>query len=308
MPTLERLCEGPHEVAAVVSQPDRPRGRRGRSEPSPVAQAAVAAGVSALRVPAVGAPDVVSALSEHRPDLGVVVAFGQFIPKTVRELPSLGYCINGHASLLPRWRGAAPIAHAILAGDSRTGVTIMRLEREMDAGPVASQQAVEIGRDENTAQLSERLAQLTATLVSDAVDAVAADRAQWTPQSETGIVLAPKLDRHQTRLDFRQSADALVRRVRAFAPAPGASVEREGETLRIHAAHAQPGPVDAPAGTLRRDAVQGLRIATGEGWFVPEVLQRPGKRPLAIAEFLRGNPIPDGACFASPPADDESCG
>ena len=308
MPTLERLCQGPHDVVGVVSQPDRPRGRRGRSEPSPVAQAAGAAGVFTLRVPTVGAPDVVSALSEHRPDLGVVVAFGQFIPKRVRELPSLGYCINGHASLLPRWRGAAPIAHAILAGDSRTGVTIMRVEREMDAGPIASQQAIEIGSEENTGQLSERLAQLTADLVADAVDDIARGRSEWTPQPGTGVVLAPKLDRRQARLDFRESADALAQRVRAFAPDPGAWFECAGEVLRVHAARAQPGPADAPAGTLRRDAGPGLRIATGAGWLVPEVLQRPGKRPLAVAELLRGFSIPDGTCLPPPPADDGSCG
>ncbi len=308
VPTLEQLRDGPHEVVAVVSQPDRPRGRRRRSEPSPVAHTAHASGLFALRVPEVGAPDVAEALAARRPDLGVVVAFGQFVPKRIRELPALGYCINGHASLLPRWRGAAPIAHAILAGDVRTGVTVMRLEREMDAGPVATHRILEIGPEETTGELSERLAQLTAEVIATAVDEIAAGRTHWTPQATEGVLFAPKLDREQSRLDFRESAESLVRRVRAFSPSPGATAEIDGETLRIHTARAQPGPVDAAPGTASVGDGPGLRIGTGDGWLVPRVLQRPGKLPLETPAFLRGHPIPDGARFGTPPDGGGSCG
>lgn len=273
-----------------------------------MAHAARDAGLFVLRVPAVGTPDVAEALAARRPDLGVVVAFGQFIPKRIRELPALGSCINGHASLLPRWRGAAPIAHAILAGDARTGVTVMQLEREMDAGPVAARRELEIAPDETAGELSERLAQLTAELVAGVVDEIAAGRARWTPQPAEGVTLAPKLDREQSRLDFRESAESLVRRVRAFAPSPGASAELGDETLHIHSARAEPGPVDAAPGTLSLGRDPRLRIATGDGWLVPRVLQRPGKRPLEVTAFLRGHPIPDGARLGSPPADGGSCG
>ncbi|MCP4241385.1 MAG: methionyl-tRNA formyltransferase [bacterium] len=303
MPTLERLRDGPHELVAVVSQPDRPRGRRRRSEPSPVAHAARESGLFALRVPTVGTPEVAEALAARTPDLGVVVAFGQFIPKHIRELPTLGYCINGHASLLPRWRGAAPIAHAILAGDTRTGVTLMRLEREMDAGPVASQRAIEITSEETTGELSERLAKLTAEMVAEAVHEIAAGHTHWTPQSTEGVLLAPKLDREQSRLDFRESAESLVRRVRAFSPSPGATVEWGDQALRIHSARAEPGPVDTAPGTVSLGGDSGLRIATRDGWFAPRVLQRPGRRPLEAPAFLRGHPIPDGARFKPAPAD-----
>jgi len=156
VPTLEALLAGPHDVVAVVSQPDRPRGRGRALQASPVSELALARDRPLLRPERVG--EAIEALAAHAPDLGVVVAFGQFLPRRVRELPRLGYCINGHASLLPRWRGAAPMQHAILAGDARTGVSIMRVEKEMDAGAVALVRRTEIREQENTAELTERLA------------------------------------------------------------------------------------------------------------------------------------------------------
>ncbi len=301
MPTLERLIEGPHDVVAVVSQPDRPRGRGRRVTPSPVAEVARREGVPLLQPKKVGAPESVEALAGLRLDLGVVVAFGQFIPKRVRELPSLGYCINGHASLLPRWRGASPIAHAILAGDAETGVSVMRVEREMDAGPVAAQGRLAIGPDENSGELSSRIAVLAADLLAAAIDAIARDEVTWTEQDPAGVTVAPKLERGDARLDWGEPALALARRVRAMAPAPGAVTTLDGEPLRVLAARAEAGAVDAPAGTVRCEPGSALRIATGEGWLVPGVLQRAGGRPLEVAAYLRGRPIPDGTRLGDPP-------
>jgi methionyl-tRNA formyltransferase len=276
-------------VVAVVSQPDRARGRGRRLSPSPVAEVALREALLLLRPERVAEAE--AALRGARPDLGVVVAFGQFLPRRIRELPALGYCINGHASLLPRWRGAAPIARAILAGDRSTGVSVMRVEREMDTGAVALRREIEIAPDETAGELESRLAALTAELVGEAVEAIAGGRVRWVPQDAAGACAAPKLERADAQLDFREGAAPLARRVRALSPAPGAGATLDGEPLRILAARAEPGPVDAAPGTVR--------IATGDGWLVPLVLQRAGGRALDVDAFLRGRSIPDGARLES---------
>jgi len=284
----------------VVSQPDRPRGRGRQVSPSPVAERALAAGVPLLRPERVGDPEVEAALRAHAPDLGVVVAFGQFLPRRVREAPRLGYCVNAHASLLPRLRGAAPIPRAILSGERETGISVMRVEREMDAGPVALRRPTPIGPDETGGELEARLAVLAADAIAAALEEIAAGRVCWTPQDPAAASFAPKLEREEARLDPAEAAEALVRRVRAFAPRPGAFVVVSGEALRILAAHAEPGPCDLPAGTLRSGGTRALRIATREGWLVPDVLQRPGGRPLPAAEFQRGHPLENGARIEAP--------
>jgi methionyl-tRNA formyltransferase len=293
VPTLDRLLAGPHEVALVVSQPDRPRGRGRAEQPSPVSERALSAGVPLLRPERVG--DELPALRGAAADMGVVVAFGQFLPKAVRELPARGYCINAHASLLPRWRGAAPIARAILAGDARTGISVMRVEREMDAGAVALVRELEIGPEEDCGSLTERLAQLAAGAIADALAAIDAGTAVWREQDASRATLAPKLERGEAQLAWSEPARALALRVRAFAPAPGAFTLWQGEPLRILRARAEPGAVDRAPGTVRlaKDGV--FRVATGEGWLVPSELQRAGGRPMDPAAFLRGRPIPDGA-------------
>jgi len=294
VPTLEKLLGGPHPVVGIVSQPDRPRGRGRRTAPSPVSRVAQLAGVPLLRPERVGEPEVETELRRLAPDLGVVVAFGQFLPKRIRELPRLGYLINAHASLLPKHRGAAPIQHAILAGDCRTGVSVMRVDREMDAGPLALVRELEIGPEETAAELAQRIAALSAVAVAEVVERIAQGRVRWTPQPAEGVTLAPKLVQADAWLDFREGAAVLVRRVRALAPSPGASTRIDEGRLCILAARAQVGPVDADPGTLRRGSDPLLRIATGDGWLVPLVVQRAGGRALAIDAFLRGRPLRDG--------------
>jgi methionyl-tRNA formyltransferase len=301
VPTLARLLEGPHPVVGVVSQPDRPRGRGRQLAASPVSALAQRAGVPLLRPPRVGDPEVEAELRALAPDLGVVVAFGQFLPKRIRELPRLGYLINAHASLLPRHRGAAPIQRAILAGDARSGVSVMRVEREMDAGPVALVRELEIGSEETGGELAERVAAASAEAVAEVVEQIAKGDVRWTPQPEQGATLAPKLSSADSELDFREGAPALVRRVRALAPSPGAATRLGDDRLCILAARAQPGPVDAEPGTLRRGAQPLLRIATGEGWLVPLVVQRAGGRALPIDAFLRGRPLADGTKLGAGP-------
>lgn len=245
-----------------------------------------------LKPEKVAAAECVAALREIAPDVGVVVAFGQFIPKSVRELPSCGYTLNAHASLLPRHRGAAPIVHAILAGDEETGISVMRVEREMDAGAVAFARRTEIGADENAGALGERLAQMAASAMVDAIDAVADDTLHFETQRHGDATIAPKVTRADARLDFSQSADALVRRIRAMAPTPGGYCLWQGERLRLLGARADE-PCEGPPGRVVCDE-GGLRIVTGRGSLVPLRLQRAGGKDLAVAEFQRGRGLRNG--------------
>jgi methionyl-tRNA formyltransferase len=234
-----------------------------------VAEIALATGTPLLRPESVNTAQFAEELRAFEPDLGIVVAFGQ--------------------------RGAAPIAHTILAGDTETGVSVMRLEREMDAGPVAAMRSIKIGPDETTGSLTERLAHLTADAVGDTVEEIAADRVTWTPQDDSLATLAPKIERDDARLDFSETATALVRRVRAMAPKPGAFATEGDRPVRILAAEAAPGSSEDAPGTARIADDGSLRIATGDGWLVPRVLQRPGGRALDVPDFQRGRPISDGA-------------
>ncbi len=336
VPTLEALIAGPHEVVGVVSQPDRARGRGRKTSPSPVSAVALREGIPLLRPERVGNPEVVEALSALSPDLGVVVAFGQFLPKSVRELPGRGFLINAHASLLPKFRGAAPIARAILEGESETGISVMRIEREMDAGPVGLVLRTPIEEGENTAELSERLSRLAARAIEEAIDRIARDEIEWTEQDARRASFAPKLEKADALLDLRESAPSLVRRIHALAPKPGGTLTLISEAgdqetvLKVSRAKCQPfestsatdsnaSPDDAsesaPAitrsrkiprqpspGTIERDTGGvALRVATGDGWLVPLVLQRPGGKALATRDFLRGFSLPADARFACPP-------
>jgi methionyl-tRNA formyltransferase len=234
-------------------------------------------------------------------DLGVVIAFGQFLPKRIRELPRLGYLVNAHASLLPRHRGAAPIAHAILAGDTETGISIMRVDREMDAGPTAVVRSTPIGDDETAGALEQRLATLAADAIADALALAATGALVWTAQDAARATFAPKIGPDDARLDWREPAAALARRIRAMSPRPGAFTEVGGERLRILGAHALEGEADDAPGTLRLGGRAALRIATGAGWIVPTRVQRAGGSPLDAATFLRGHPLADGTKLGASP-------
>jgi len=307
------LIAGPHDVVGVVSQPDRRRGRGKKLSPSPVAEVALREGVTLLRPERVGDPESVAALAAMSPDLGVVVAFGQFLPKKVRELPGRGYLINAHASLLPKYRGASPIAQAILEGESETGVSVMRIEREMDAGPVALVESTPIGVRENTLELTQRLSEIAAHAIARTVDQIARDEVVWTEQDARRATVAPKIEKRDSVLDLRESARALACRTHALAPRPGASLRLvedhdsgdAGEILKILRADVQAFAVgESPeAGTIERDRNDiALRVATGDGWLVPLTVQRAGGKPLDVADFLRGYSLSANAHFAIAPS------
>ena len=280
----------------MVSQPDRRRGRGRKTLASPVSACAIAHDLPLLRPEKVGDASTLEALRELAPDVGVVVAYGQFIPRKLRELPRRGYLLNAHASLLPRLRGAAPIARAVLAGETRTGISVMRIEREMDAGAVALVRELAIGPEETTGELEERIAALAADAIAESLEQVVAGTLRWTPQDHAQATEAPRLERHEAVLDWRQPAAVLARRVRALAPKPGASTTLAGEVLRILAARIDAAPVDREPATVSlrpNDHETPLRIATGAGWLIPLRLQRAGGKPLAPPDFLRGRPIED---------------
>lgn len=278
----------------MVSQPDRPRGRGRILVPSPVSAFALERELPLHRPPHIGTPEVAETLRAHAADLGVVVAYGQFLPRRIRELPTRGYLINGHASLLPLHRGAAPIARSIMAGDRETGVSVMRVEREMDAGPVALVRRLPIGSDETAGELEERMAALTAEAIAEALDAIALGEVEFTEQDHARATEAPKLGPLDRRLHWRDGAEALRNRVRALSPAPGAFTELHGAPLRILAATSEAGEVDEAPGTVRWQKGLPLRIATGSGWLLPRRLQAAGGKALEVDAFLRGRPIPDG--------------
>jgi methionyl-tRNA formyltransferase len=294
VPALVALAASGQQLVGVVSQPDRPRGRGRLLEETPVKSAATALGVEVLQPEKVGEESALAWMRGRDPELGVVVAFGQFIPKSVRELPRHGL-INGHASLLPRWRGAAPIEWAIDAGDVRTGVSVMRVVREMDAGDVCLTREIEIGPDDTAGDLTPRLAELAAQALVAAVGEIEAERARFVPQPLDGVTLAPKVDRAFAALDLTQPAARVLRRIRAATPRPGVDLEltRAAKRLRIvRARAATPHGGDVRPGALRVDSGK-LLLAAGDAWIELAEIQLAGKKPMRADELLRGFRVPD---------------
>lgn len=292
VPALEALCGGPYEVVGVVSQPDRPRGRGRPLEPTPVAAAARAHGLPLLQPEQAGQPEAVAWMAGLGPELGCVVAFGQFLTRAVREVAPHGL-VNAHASLLPCYRGAAPIAHAILAGETHTGVTIIRVEREMDAGDWCLRRELEIGPEETAGELEERLSQLAATALAEAVDRITSGTVEFQAQVHAEATAAPKLDRDFGRLDWGEPAEPVFRRIRAATPRPGAWVElrRSGRRFRILRARLLGPPPPERPGQVRTSEGR-VSIGALDGWIEVLRLQAAGRRPIDAAEFLRGARVP----------------
>lgn len=297
VPSLEALLAAGHDVACVVTQPDRPSGRRRRLAPPPVKAAAAAHGLPVRQADDVNAPAFVEAIAQLEPEALVVAAFGQKLGRALLDLPPHG-CINVHPSLLPRHRGAAPIAHAILAGDAETGVTIMEMAEKMDAGDILAQQATPIGPRETTGQLTERLAELGAQLLLRAIADLAAGRAKPVAQNHAEATLAPSLTKSDGAIDWTQPADYLARFVRAMTPWPGAFTcwtppGKHPLRLVIRDAQAGQGQATDPGRVAATDADR-VSIETGDGLLHITHLQPAGKRPMPAADFLRGHPIPVG--------------
>ncbi|WP_018076081.1 methionyl-tRNA formyltransferase [Novosphingobium nitrogenifigens] len=285
VPTLRALLAAGHEVVAVYSQPPRPAGRGKKLQASPVHRAAEEAGIAVFTPLSLKGAEEQAAFAAHGADVAVVAAYGLILPQAVLDAPRLG-CLNVHGSILPRWRGAAPVQRAILAGDAETGVTIMQMDRGLDTGPMLAK--VVTGVDGKTAgELATELAEAGAALMVTVLADLSAYPAVVQP--EEGVTYAAKIDKAESRLDFALSALDLERRVRAFAPAPGAFFEFEGERYRVLAAQVVAG--EGEPGSVIDDT---LAIACGEGALRPTLVQRAGRPAMDTAALLRGRAIPVG--------------
>ncbi len=275
-----------HEVVAVYTQPDRPAGRGRGLAPSPVKLDAIARGIPVFQPESLKTPEAQQQLRDLAPDLMVVVAYGLILPKAVLTIPTHG-CWNVHASLLPRWRGAAPIQRAIQAGDAETGVCLMQMEAGLDTGPVLLKQHIAIGPNDTGGQLHDRLAALGEQVLSDGLGLLRAGiKPIAQPQPEAGVTYAHKLDKAEARLDWAQDADALARTVRAFNPWPVAEAMLVGERVRIHGAIALDDNQGKAPGTLLAASRDGIDIACGHGALRLRVLQREGGKAITAADYL----------------------
>ncbi len=278
------------EVVAVYTQPDRPAGRGRELTPSPVKREALLRGIEVFQPENFKSVVSKDALRALKPDLMVVVAYGLILPQSVLDIPTYG-CWNVHASLLPRWRGAAPIQRAIEAGDSESGVCLMQMEKGLDTGPVLLSQSLQIGDQETGGQLHDRLSALGAQVLSDGLGLLRADiRPVPQPQPDEGVTYAHKLDKAEARLDWSQSATVLANKVRAFNPWPMAEAVVAGERLRLHGAVALDEAHGTEPGSLLRAGRDGLDVACAEGVLRIRVLQRDGGKAITAADYLNGRP------------------
>jgi len=292
VPSLQALLRGSDPVVGVICQPDRPAGRGQHLQAPPVKQAALAAGVPVLQPLKIRTTELLDALKAWRPDLMVVAAYGRILPRSILDLPAHG-CINVHASLLPKYRGAAPIQWAILRGEERTGVTIMRIAEELDAGDMLLQRDTAIAADETYGELQTRLADLGATALTAALVEMHAGALTASPQDPRQVTLAPPLEKAQGRIDWSRPAAEICRQVRAFNPWPSAFTHADGKLLKIHRAHAEALQTAKPAGAVVTITPQ-ILVASGDGTVVLDELQLEGRKRLAAAEVSRGGSLRAG--------------
>lgn len=280
------------EVVAVVTQPDRPRGRGQEVSASPVKALAEREGLEVLQPEKIRGTGFAEQLAALRPEVCVVTAYGKILPREVLEVPPLG-CVNVHASLLPRFRGAAPIQWAIALGDERTGVCLMRMDEGMDTGPVLACAETPIRADETFATLHDRLSELGRELIVRQLPRYLRGELVPRPQASEGVVMAPMLKKEHGRLDFTRPARELERRVRAFTPWPGAYTRHEGGLLKVQAARV--GEARGEPGQVLSAGREGVEIACGEGSLVLTRLQPEGRRAMSAAEFLASRKVEPGS-------------
>nr|MBF0683197.1 methionyl-tRNA formyltransferase [Pseudomonas sp.] len=295
------LCSAGHDILLVLTQPDRPAGRGLKLTPSPVKVAALADEVQVLQPRSLRLdgrfPDdaamVRNALDALKPDAMIVAAYGLILPQWVLDLPASG-CLNIHASLLPRWRGAAPIQRAIEAGDAQTGITIMQMDAGLDTGGMLLRQAIPIRADHTAAALHDELAVLGGRLIVQALDDMACGRARATPQPAEGVTYAAKLEKAEAQLDLSLDAATLARRIRAFNPVPGASLRLSGLTdpVKVWRAEVLPGQAAQAPGTVLAATPDGIDLATGNGTLRLLELQKAGGKRQPVDVFVRGWGMP----------------
>lgn len=289
VPTLDALLAAGHEVVAIYSQPPRRAGRGKALRPSPVQERAEAAGIEVRTPASLRGEEEQAAFAALDLDAAVVAAYGLILPQPVLEAPKHG-CLNVHGSILPRWRGAAPVQRAILAGDEKTGITIMGMERGLDTGPMYAVRETMVGA-KTAGELTKELAGIGGALMVEVLERLG--EIKPAPQPEEGVTYAAKIEKNEARLDFTLPARQVERQVRAFNPAPGAFFEFEGERIKVLA-----GAVEDRSGEPGTVLDEGLATACGKGSIRPTLVQRAGRGPMTPSELLRGFDIPVGANLA----------
>jgi methionyl-tRNA formyltransferase len=298
LPALRVLLASRHRVVGVLTQPDRPAGRGRELRASPIKLLAQESGLPLAQPLTLKTPEGRAELAGWAPDLLVVVAYGLILPPPVLTLPRLG-CVNIHGSLLPRWRGAAPIQRAILAGDAETGVTIMQLDEGLDTGPLLLERRRPIHTHDTAGDLHDVLSELGAAALAEAVEGLASGTLKARPQPAAGATHARKIEKSEARIDWSAGAAALDRQVRAFNPWPMAETTFAGESLRVLRARVAEQPAsEAAPGTLLGIADDGLRVACGDGVLAVRELQRAGKRPISARDFANAVRL-DGLRFGT---------
>ncbi len=300
--SLQHILQAGHTVCGVLTQPDRPAGRGMKLQASAVKTLALQHDIAvaqprSLRLEGKYPEEALAAskfLQEAQADVMVVAAYGLILPQWVLDTPRLG-CLNIHASLLPRWRGAAPIHRAIEAGDTQTGVVIMQMDAGLDTGDMLLTQSIQIAAEDTTASLHDKLASLGGTLIVQAIADAQAHQLVRTPQPTEGITYAHKIEKHEAALDWRLSAKLLAQRVRAFNPFPVATLQINGEVIKAWSAHVEDTQTNQTSGTVLRADEHGVCIACGEGVLRITELQKAGGKRLHAAEFLRGFVIAVGS-------------
>jgi methionyl-tRNA formyltransferase len=298
VPALEALLAAGHRVAAVYTQPDRPAGRGQQLQMSAVKECALKNGLPVEQPRTLRDSDAATQLAKYRPDAMIVVAYGLLLPQIILDVPRLG-CINIHGSLLPRWRGAAPIQRALLAGDSQTGISIMRMEAGLDTGPVLSLHPIAIGERESAAELYDRLAKLGADALCETLQKYAAGERAPTPQPQEGATYAQKIRKEEALIDWTQSARDIDRKVRAFNPWPVAETRWRDQQLRIWQSMPIASANARSPGQVIDATNEGVLVATGDGVLRIERLQLAGRKSMSASEFIRAQPIA-GAQLGAP--------
>ena len=293
-PSLEALLDSPHEVMGVLTQPDRPKGRGQKLIPSPVKSIALKATLPVYQPEKVRDPGFLETLESLRPEIMVVVAYGQILSAAVLAIPSRG-CLNVHGSLLPKYRGAAPIARAIQAGETHTGITTMLMDPGMDTGPILLTERTEISEEDTLGSLHDRLSRIGADLLLRTLEGLETNILTPIPQDHSQATYAPKVEKEEANIRWSSAARQVFNLIRAFDPWPGAFTFWSGRTLKLFRPRQVEGEGQEPPGTVLQASGEGLLIATSDGQLLVREVQMESRPRMGVAEFLRGNPLRSGA-------------
>lgn len=294
LPALRLLHDENYPIAGVVTQPDRPKGRGLKEVAPPVKLLAQEFGLPVFQPQKVREESFLEIFRKLNPDMVMLVAFGQILPKAIIDYPPLK-CLNIHPSLLPKYRGAAPLNWQIIHGETKTGLTIMLMDEGMDSGDIILQEETELGATETFGELHDRLAQLGATMLTKAIEQMTNGTAKRKPQDASGVTFAPRLTKETGKINWNNKASDIVNLIRGLSPMPSAYTYLDGQSLKIFKAEAQPGNINQPPGAIGSANPAGLPVAAADGYVILKDLQLAGKKRMQISDFLRGHQLKPGS-------------